>query len=227
MAGYKLLLKERNRKQILLAITFIILVIAGWFYPLIGYFIPICMLAGILIALFKGRKWCDWYCPRGSFFDAFIKILSPAKKIPNFFVNTTTRVLVISFMMTLITVQIVKYWPDKYKIGMVFIVILTATTMVGIILAIAFHQRTWCYICPVGSISAWIGKDKYPLKIDSRLCNICKICHKVCPIKLQPFKFKKDGVETINQPDCLKCELCVKVCPQESLITGENKNKYE
>ena len=40
-------------------------VIAGWRYPVLGYFLPLCMMTGMGIALFKGRYWCDWLCPRG------------------------------------------------------------------------------------------------------------------------------------------------------------------
>jgi hypothetical protein len=45
-------LKARHRKQAILGIAFLVLLGAGWFYPLIGYFIPACMLLGIGLAGF-------------------------------------------------------------------------------------------------------------------------------------------------------------------------------
>ena len=61
---------------------FLGLLAAGWVFPLIGYFIPLCMLLGIGVALFRGRTWCNWLCPRGSFADALLKKVSPGRKIP-------------------------------------------------------------------------------------------------------------------------------------------------
>jgi ferredoxin-type protein NapH len=59
--------KSRKLKQYLAGVLFFTLLAFGWLYSLIGYFIPLCMIAGIGIASWKGRKWCNWMCPRGSF----------------------------------------------------------------------------------------------------------------------------------------------------------------
>jgi len=55
------------------------------------------------------------------------------------------------------------------------------------------------------------------LRIDSKLCTECKLCYKVCPIQIAPFKFKKRGIELIKDGDCLKCGLCVVACPKNAL----------
>jgi hypothetical protein len=55
--------KSRKLEQYLMGTLFLILLPVGWFYPIIGYFIPLCMIAGIGIASWKGRKWCNWMCP--------------------------------------------------------------------------------------------------------------------------------------------------------------------
>jgi hypothetical protein len=39
--------KLRILKQYLMGTLFLILLPAGWFYSFIGYFIPLCMIAGI------------------------------------------------------------------------------------------------------------------------------------------------------------------------------------
>ncbi|MEK7449053.1 MAG: 4Fe-4S dicluster domain-containing protein [Planctomycetota bacterium] len=209
--------RRRFIRQVLMAIVFTAILIAGWYYPLLGYFIPLCMLSGMGIAFFKGRKWCDWYCPRGSFFDSVIKPVSPAKEIPAFFKKSPLRIAMFSFLMLMMTVQIIKRWPDPYKIGIFFIILLTATTILGVFLALIFHQRTWCCFCPIGSMGYWIGRNKYPLKIDSKLCTECQLCYKVCPIRIAPFAFKKAEVAVVKDGDCLKCRLCVEACPQKAL----------
>ncbi len=223
MDEYKGIEKRRSLKQIFMAIIFLIVIIGGWRYPLLGYFIPLCMLLGMGIGLFRGRKWCDWYCPRGSFFDALIKPISPKKEIPRFFKSLPIRIGMMTFLMLMMTVQIIKRWPDPYKMGMFFVILLTVTTILGIILALFFHQRAWCCFCPIGSMTNWIGRTKYPLRIDSQICTECELCYKVCPIQVAPYKFKKIGPETIKDGDCLKCNLCVAACPKKALYLGGNK----
>ena len=208
MSEFETAKKKRLIKQVLTAVIFPVVIIGGWFYPVLGYFIPICMVAGITIAFYRGRKWCDWYCPRGSFFDTAIKFISPNKEIPAFFKNLSTRIIMLIILMTIMTVQIIMVWPDPYKIGKVFVVILTVTTSIAIVLAVIYHPRVWCCFCPIGSISNWVGKGKKPLKIDSSLCIDCKLCHKVCPIQVSAYKFKGSGVEKVMDGDCLKCGLC-------------------
>ncbi len=223
MAEYKIVEKKRKMKQFVMGIVFLAVLIGGWKYPLFGYFIPLCMLLGMGIGFLRGRRWCGWLCPRGSFFDAFIKPISPEKEIPRFFKGLPLRIGMLSFLMLMMTLQIIKRWPNPYKIGMFFVMLLTVTTILGIILALIFHHRTWCCFCPIGSVANWVGKGKYPLKIDSKLCTECKLCYKVCPIQVSPLKFKKLGLEIVKDGDCLKCGLCVLSCPKKALELNGGK----
>ncbi len=218
MTEYKIFEKKRKIKQFLIAIIFLIILIGGWRYPLLGYFIPLCMLLGMGIGFFRGRKWCDWFCPRGSFFDSMIKPISSKREIPKFFKGLPLRIGFLSFLMLMMTIQLIKRWPDPYKIGMFFVMLLTITTILGIILALIFHQRTWCCFCPIGSMANWVGRKRLLLKIDSNLCTECKLCYKVCPIQVCPFKFKKDSIEVVKDGDCLRCGLCVAACPKKALV---------
>lgn len=42
-----------------LGIILIILLISGWFYPPLGYFMVFCMVMAIGYGVIKGRYWCD------------------------------------------------------------------------------------------------------------------------------------------------------------------------
>ncbi|EKD25851.1 MAG: 4Fe-4S ferredoxin iron-sulfur binding protein [uncultured bacterium] len=223
MEEYKTAKSRRIIKQLIMTIVFLVIIIGGWHYPLLGYFIPLCMLLGIGIGFFKGRMWCNWLCPRGSFFDILIKPISPKKKIPIFFKGLPLRIGILSILMLVMTIQIIKNWPDPYKIGMFFVIFLTISTILGIILALILHQRTWCCICPIGSMVNWIGKRKYPLTIDSKLCMECKLCYKACPIQIAPFDFKQSGLDIVRDSDCLKCGLCVSACPKGALELNRDK----
>ena len=158
----------------------------------------------------------NWFCPRGSFYDRWIK---PKKEIPKVFKGFTLRIIVISLLMAMMTFQIISNWPNPYKIGMFFVTLLTVTTIVGLILLLIFHPRTWCCFCPIGTMANWIGKitKKFQLKINSELCTECKACYKVCPIQIEPYKFKSKDLQLVKDNDCLSCKLCVEKCSKKAL----------
>ena len=217
MDEYKVFQEKRKFKQYLMALVFIGILVVGWYYPLLGFFIPLCMLLGIGIGIFRGRKWCDWFCPRGSFYDALIKPISPKRDIPQFLKSMPFRLAILALLLAIMAVNVLVRWPSVNKIGMFFVIMLTVTTALGVILAIIFHPRTWCSFCPIGTLVNLVGKSKYPLKINSDLCVECKLCSKVCPIQIKPYKFKSEGIQIVRDGDCLKCNLCIYACPKKAL----------
>ncbi len=200
-----------------MATVFIFLLIGGWFFPILGYFIVFCMILGIGTGIFKGRKWCDWFCPRGSFYDAFYSRVSKGSQIPTVFRSLTFRLGIMVFLMTSVGIQLYLRWPNFYSIGHFFVVLLTITTVIGITLGYFWKERVWCSICPIGTMSSFLGKNKLPLIIDSAKCTECKLCATVCPMRLTPYKHKSKNILKIKEGDCLKCSLCVKRCPKEAL----------
>jgi polyferredoxin len=207
--------KKRLVKLFSTAAIFLIVIVGGWFYPLLGYFVPICMIGGIAF----GRKWCDWYCPRGSFFETVISRISPNKLIPAVFKSLPMRIGMLTVFMSIITVQTIRLWPDPYRIGRVFWVLFAISSSVSIILAVIYHPRVWCCFCPVGSMAAWGGgvKGRQFVKIDSSLCNECGLCRVVCPTCISPHMYKNNGIEKIIDSSCLECGICVTACPQKAL----------
>jgi polyferredoxin len=218
--GLKGVLEEAKRsrrwKQVLLGTLFVVLLVGGWFYSLIGYFIPLCMVAGVGLAAFRGRTWCNWMCPRGSFADTYMKVISPGREIPGWLRGTPVRLGVLAFLMAMLTFQIVRLWPDPYAIGKFFGGLLTITTGGGIFMALFVHQRAWCSICPIGSLSSWVGKERHQLNMDRDACVACGLCKKTCPMQLAPQEMKENDAMAFKG-DCLKCGLCVKACPKQAL----------
>jgi len=201
-----------------MSLIFIAILILGWHYPLLGYFIPLCMLFGIGMGFLRGRKWCDWYCPRGSFYDALASAISPKRKIPGLFKNIFFRIGVTLLLMSIMTYNLLKRWPDPYKMGMFFVILVTITTLVGIVLAVIYHQRAWCLICPVGTIVNLIGRNRENLKIDPDRCVECRLCTKSCPVQIKPYIFKNESTHLVRDSDCLKCGICISICPKKALV---------
>jgi polyferredoxin len=214
-------IKYRNRKQYLTWWILPLVVIGGWFYPLLGYLLPICMMAAMGIALFKGRYWCDWMCPRGASWDLLLSKISKRKEVPAFFRSTPFRMLWITILMGVLAWKLPLAFAglDKVnQVGLVFTMLLTVTTLIGIVFGIPIHHRIWCHgFCPVGTMSSWIGKGRYALEISSD-CKECKTCHNVCPMQIRKWEYKPEkGSAVIENWDCLKCKLCIEVCPTKSL----------
>lgn len=209
-------IKSRRIKQYFAGASFMLFFIGGWFYPLIGFFIPACMIAGVSLATRRGRKWCDWMCPRGSFADAYLKLISPQKTIPHSLRSFPVRIGILSFLMLMLGYQVVRFWPDPYALGRFLMIILSITSVIGIILALLIHQRTWCYICPIGSLANLVGRNREKLHIKEDACVVCKLCEKTCPMDLKPQELKVKK-EMAFRGDCLKCGLCEKTCPKDAL----------
>jgi len=211
--------QKRFFVQFFMGAVFVAILIGGWRFPLLGFFIPACMVLGMAIGAVRGRKWCDWYCPRGSFYDAWMSRLAMRKKIPPLFKDMRFRLAVLSLLMLAMASNLVMRWPKVDSIGTFFILMLTSTTALGALLTVCSHQRSWCTICPIGTMIHLIGRKKYPLYIDSAACVECKACQKVCPTQIAAYHFKqKDGARAVVlDGDCLKCDLCVQACPKKAL----------
>lgn len=209
-------LATRRRRQMALGALFPVIVAAGWLYPLVGFFIPLCMALGLGLAAFRGRTWCDWLCPRGSFEDAWLARISRNTRIPELFRRVPVRLAVLAFLMAMLTWQLLVRWPDPYAIGAFFVLLLTVTTGVAVVLGVIYHQRTWCYLCPIGTLAHWLGKNRRPLTVAAAQCSACALCSRRCPMQLAPEALKA-APRMPSGGDCLKCGLCVAACPRQAL----------
>lgn len=177
----------------------------------------ICMVAPILIAIAgKGRYWCGHLCPRGSFYEEIISKLSPNNRFPRLLKSLPIRLLVMFIMFTVFGLGLAKNWGYLTGVGFVFYKIIAITTLIGVVLALLFHKRAWCNICPMGTIAALITQVKqYNGKLTVGLsCNHCQQCEKACPMHIRAFGYKGG---TIDSSDCIHCHTCVHTCPRHSI----------
>ena len=214
-------MKKRGRLQLYTSVALPAVIIGGWLSPPLGFTLLICMVGSIGIAMYKGRAWCDWMCPRGSFYDLFLEKLSRKVRIPSLFKTNWLRSLILTALMTTLGVQIYYAWGDTNGIGMAFVIVLTVTTAIGIVLGAIFKPRAWCQICPMGTIGSWISKGKKPLHVSEK-CKDCKLCEKVCPMQLQP---NEHIAGDMTDGDCIKCSSCVAACPVNALEFKEHIKK--
>jgi polyferredoxin len=205
-------------------VMLIVYCVIGMFYPLIGTAALICMLAPSVVSVFKGRMWCGNFCPRGSFNDIILSKFSLRNKIPNLFKITWFRLVFLTLVMSAFAVQIAFAWGSILEVSFVFVRMIIVTTILTIILGILYNQRTWCMICPMGTMAHYVSKFK-PVKAKLRhitfrkeKCVDCKVCTRNCPIGIDVLSHKNIG--KVVHADCLKCKVCVEKCPKKSLYVA-------
>jgi len=134
-------IKRRRFRQLWLWWIPPFILIAGWWFPILGYFIPLCMVAGVGVALLKGRYWCDWLCPRGNSWDLVLGRVSLKRQIPALFRDMKFRIIVMAVLMAVLATQLPRLWSSVNGMGRVFVIMLSLTITVGVILGLLTHHR--------------------------------------------------------------------------------------
>jgi len=208
---------ERHRRwQMYNGILFLILLAAGWFFPPIGYVMFVWMVLIMGFGMVKGRYFCDWMCPRGSLWDFYLIRLSPKRKIPGLFSHTAWRVAWMAIMMGVLILMITRNWGDWWKLGHSLTLMITVTTVIGLVLGFIYNQRAWCMFCPFGTMANWLGRGKHLLCVSPDcLGDKCRQCQKVCRMQIHAGGYSETG--EVRHGDCLKCSRCIEVCPKGAL----------
>lgn len=193
--------------------------VAGYFFPAVGWLALICMIAPVSFAVRRGRWWCGNACPRGSLYDRVLSRYSPHRPIPGFVRTRGFRTFMVLFIFTMFGLQMYGAWGDWGAMGRVFWTIILVTTVVGVSLSFIYAPRTWCSFCPMGTLSAWVTPrggnlpDGYArVCLDERCTTRCKVCSAVCPMQLKPYEVR-GAADGLLHPDCLKCSRCIAGCP--------------
>ncbi|UCH33814.1 MAG: 4Fe-4S binding protein [Armatimonadota bacterium] len=213
-ADYEARSRRRLIVQSLIWVVVVITIFGGLRYPLLGFVVAGVMLMGFVGALVKGRYVCGWLCPRGALFDRVIKHVSRRSAIPRWLRSPWFRWPVFGALMGFMVYRISLNPADAYHWGRVFVSICIITTGIGIVLALAFHPRTWCAFCPMGTLQSAVGGGKAPLYVEEG-CKGCRTCERACPMNLRIVGNTKDG--RLDSADCLKCPECQLACPAKVL----------
>ncbi len=193
-----------------LGIIVLIVSIAGLWFPILGYFLLIVFATLMITSIFRGRWFCGNLCPRGSFNDFWLGKVTRKKKIPAILRSFWIRIPIFIAVMGFMGYRLLSTQGLVNQIGMVFVIMCLTTTIIAIFLGVGISPRTWCTLCPMGTVQNLIGANKYPLNVNNKKCISCNKCEKTCPMQLE--------VHTSNKKaDCIKCERCVLSCPTKAL----------
>lgn len=149
------------KKSQLIMVWFLpLIIIGGFFYPILGYLVLGAMLFMLTLSIFKTRYWCWNLCPRGSFLDLGLSKISRNKPIPMMFTREWFRWIVFALVMTFLVFRLSRTGGVIIAIGFVFVIMCLLSTIIAIILGITTKHRAWCMICPMGLMQEKIGRIK-------------------------------------------------------------------
>lgn len=207
-------IKKLNYKSFI-ALLLPVVIITGLFFPLVGLFAFVCMAGAVILSIYKGRYWCYSFCPRGVFLDEFISKFSFKRPVPQILKSNFSKVFWVVFFMFMMVLNAAKSKGNLYEFGKGIVLLLWFTTLLAMAGGILFKARTWCIVCPMGTMSGLVGKKRKPLRLNTDECIECRLCSKKCPMEIEVCSFRENGaVESVN---CIRCETCINVCPKNAL----------
>jgi len=154
-------MNKKKISQLIMVWLLPVVVIGGLFFPILGYLVFLMMLFFLTLSYFKGRFWCSHLCPRGAFLDLVLSRFSLRKKIPKIFLSTWFKWLFFAAFMVFFIFQLTISPKNAFAIGFVFVRMCIITMIVSVILGVPLRERTWCAICPMGTLQAKISSFKH------------------------------------------------------------------
>jgi ferredoxin-type protein NapH len=204
----------RKGSQWLMATLLPVVVVGGYFYPILGFIVLALITFFLVLASQRGRFYCGWFCPMGAFHERILSRVSMHRDILPVFKSRWFRWVLFGMMMSLMMSRLYMAWGDAEAVGSVFRMMWIISTTFAIGLGFYFKPRIWCAICPMGSLQGVSSRNTYLLSVADS-CKQCGLCKKVCPIQTYPGAYKE--VKQVPSIECLRCHNCVVNCPVKAL----------
>jgi len=80
-----------------------------------------------------------------------------------------------------------------------------------------FTGRGYCYYCPLGTVTALLGRaGGQQIKTDLTECIKCGKCNQACPMAIDILSCARESKPVIDL-NCVGCGHCIDSCPKETL----------
>ncbi len=212
----------------------------GFYYPKAGLIIFPMFATIMMLGFVWGRYWCGNLCPRGSFFDIPMRKFGRFQHIPAILRHPIVRALVLFGLMSLFARNVAasfEYWGQAEfwnRLGMAGVMMCKVTTTIGLVLALTINPRSWCTICPMGTVQKLLHTLKKKIfgvtestpmitMTAPSACLQCGHCSRMCPMQVSPHR-SLNHHNQVDALDCIKCGTCIENCKNDVLeLRGEYK----
>lgn len=129
------------------------------------------------------------------------------------------------------------YWALVYSICVTTVLIIVKNIIPGIATGDIITIGIGIFYL-VNEFEGWSPLLKYNLKsmykspavpeirVDTALCNGCRLCFQVCPKSV--FSIENGKAMVVNKAECINCTACYKRCPPEAIVHSfDNREKAE
>lgn len=196
--------------QWLLAIGFIGLNLVLFFVTKKAAYIPFIVIPLMVLSVFIwSRAFCGWACPRAAFLERILSKVSLNKPVPKWMNYYWVSVLV--FVVLISRVSYVGYTKGLLAAGFLLCIVPT----IGALLVGWYSPKSWCSICPTGTLLKTLDKVVGNFKVTKGECNSCGVCDKACPMTVESSKVPI--YSSIDAPNCTQCGICAGSCPMGTI----------
>ena len=91
--------------------------------------------------------------------------------------------------------------------------------MVLILMAGFFKRRSFCMVCPLGTIMEFFQKlSLFRIKKDTQSCTECGACYEACPMGIKMIYTEREKVN-VTSANCIMCGECIRCCPEDKALS--------
>ncbi|MFZ4614762.1 MAG: 4Fe-4S binding protein [Rectinemataceae bacterium] len=141
----------RPRARMGLAFSAAVMV-GGYFVPELGLAVPLILAVAVISNRRRTRWICAEACPRGLTLSGFMGRFSAYRQLPPFFQTLAFRSMACGVLLMVTMGQVMRHWPDAAALGRYFWWVCVLTFAIAITMALAFKPRSWCAVCPMGTL---------------------------------------------------------------------------
>ena len=91
--------------------------------------------------------------------------------------------------------------------------------MILVLMAGFFKRRSFCMVCPVGTIMGFFHKiSLFRIKKDVQSCTGCGACYEACPMGIKMIYTEREKID-VTSAGCIMCGECIRCCPEDNALS--------
>jgi polyferredoxin len=121
-------------------------------WPWLGLAVPGLVLVAAVSTFVRPRWFCSTACPRARILTGFIGPVSRYRPSPKGLSSPAVRNPLCGFLMVCSIAQTARLWGQWDALGWFFWAVCATTLVASLVLGWWNKPRTWCTVCPVGTL---------------------------------------------------------------------------